>query len=811
MEKKESSTDTSSGTRSQWSVLVGEDQDIVGFVSARLELILSRVRQGENAESLLPRFDEIVEDAVMEISALTAPFDAFDVLDLMRQREIISPSLGSGEEVSAANVELVGLVLLARGDRIPTAVGEGQLAHQIISSLHDLASLILVLSAFKRMSEADSDGSGLAKLRAKNLMHGVQVRNLQYEEVQSLINFKLFGATTFEFSGNEFSYADILAVRDAIRRKYFEEFDAAVVTLGEIASGAGERASPSQESRDIEKGRDAAFNAFLTPGSRASFTADDLQGFCEIDSQKISAVLASFCAEFVESNPVDVVNGFLSAENPFTTRPLVKDSQGNFIQVTSEIGADQLRHKFEKSSKPEISRIEYESVRSQVSEDLTVEHLQLLLDSKVFCASLEYFAPLEGRDVTQLGQDASGPSKVGKKCEADALFVIDDVAICVEVKSNSLKTGAKTGDSRALKNDLIATIGKASRQAQRLAELIQANGGLWRPDKSWVDLSQIREVHSIVATLDDLAPLSMDVENLERSQILSGERVPWVVSIHDLMVIARVLERPSEFLLYLRRRTEPSATKKYFAQDELDLFMHFLHGGLYVEPDPEWVQAQFPFSPKPTKEDKKRFKSQAGKIIVGNLTTELDEWMDNDGSEPTHAKPAFVSHPAIFTLVDFLANKKLKGWLRFGADLLHLDMETQEYLVRNLQAVAHRTKADGLHHSFAMSFEGAWGFPSFFAYTWANNMKFEEAVRGLTAYMTAKKHQLLSDRALGLLLNQDGLLIGGHYLNDVPGHDVELDTLVEYLKLPAVKRDTPKPPPYARRGTSRLRGRRKSR
>ena len=68
--------------------------------------------------------------------------------------------------------------------------------------------------------------------------------------------------------------------------------------------------------------------------------------------------------------------------------------------------------------------------------------------------------------------------------------------------------------------------------------------------------------------------------------LLSPDNIPWTVSLNDLDLITQLVDRPAEFLLYLRRRTEPRATEMFMAVDELDLFLLFFRMGLYVEPDP---------------------------------------------------------------------------------------------------------------------------------------------------------------------------------------------------------------------------------
>ena len=66
---------------------------------------------------------------------------------------------------------------------------------------------------------------------------------------------------------------------------------------------------------------------------------------------------------------------------------------------------------------------------------------------------------------------------------------------------------------------------------------------------------------------------------------MSEAKPPWTASLHDLATIAAVSDRPSEFLHYLRVRTDSPATNHFWAFDELDLYMLFLQGDLWVEAD----------------------------------------------------------------------------------------------------------------------------------------------------------------------------------------------------------------------------------
>ncbi len=230
-------------------------------------------------------------------------------------------------------------------------------------------------------------------------------------------------------------------------------------------------------------------------------------------------------------------------------------------------------------------------VRQVVSERLALEHLETILQTPPAHAAFHYFAPKVPDQVDLLGPDCDNLNEVANEVEGDGLFLVDDVAIGVGVKGRSMAVQARRGDIRRLSSDLKATIGEACNQAVRLQQLIETNGGLWLGDRSWLDLSHIREVRSVTALLDDLGPLSAAIGDLQCVGIVSQDRPPWIASLHDLAVIAEICDRPAEFLLYLRRRTNSGVTTYYRAFDELDLYMLFLQGHMYVEPRPRGSKA----------------------------------------------------------------------------------------------------------------------------------------------------------------------------------------------------------------------------
>jgi hypothetical protein len=748
---------------------------------------LAEMRIFEGAVSAVDideRLRDVVAAGVSSIVTSTAHCDVFDVVELLRLRELpISPvlALQPGFDGSGAVVELVAVALLSRGWRAPSSGSDNDLQpHQLIEDLHVTAKRLLRIASYRHLFVQQAAGGGrFARLAAEYQGFFAQVRSHQYDSVAAEHDGALFdrpdtNGILAEHLG--FSYGEFLTVRETIASTYSSAMNGIRDRTADFVLRAEEK--PPTDEAEIQSFVQDMTDMMFLPGTRASFTAQAVAKAAELPSATVEAVLRTFSTDFDASvDPVDAVLKFLRGRNPLRSASLLRDGS-DYIMTGGPIGDDSFRPAAEAALKETSSWTRYDKkIRSTVTEQIGAAALQRLLRSAPLSAPVKYVAPKDGEEAGTVGHGCDDPVRSGDLVEGDALFVIDDVAVCLEVKGGSIPDAARRGDLTRLERETKKILGKGAGQARRLEALIRVNGGIWLDDATWLDLSGVREIHTIVAGLDTFGPLSVALGDLASAELLGDGKVPWIASLHDLEVISRTIDRPAEFLLYLRRRTEAAIADNYRGVDELDLFMLFMHGELYVEPDPAEIHRAHPRTPPPSSRDRRRHVEDARPTFVGTFTGDLDRWMYSvEGTNPFEApKPTFNSNPAADDLVNLLEAEQAPGWLRCGADLLALSGKTQKRLGDAIDQLVDTTQVDDRWHDLCQGYAGNFGYPTFFAACAPSSMGREEAVARLQLYMQAKKHQLRSDRSLGFLFDHRRNVVAGLYLNNLPTDDAELD------------------------------------
>ena len=157
-----------------------DDEGIEAAFRSMVPTIAS-LRPGETLVDLVGRAPGIIRTHVEAISTVFRRADAFDVIELMRLRE--TPMVLDGYRESLADqrpaaVEVVALVMLARGHRLPPRyLRRAGNPSQAISNVHDRAGVMLSVGQFMLLSDGQAERFGpLTSLAATYVGHELNVK-----------------------------------------------------------------------------------------------------------------------------------------------------------------------------------------------------------------------------------------------------------------------------------------------------------------------------------------------------------------------------------------------------------------------------------------------------------------------------------------------------------------------------------------------------------------------------------------------------------------------------------------------------------
>ncbi|WP_052358486.1 hypothetical protein [Terrabacter tumescens] len=447
-------------------------------------------------------------------------------------------------------------------------------------------------------------------------------------------------------------------------------------------------------------------------------------------------------------------------------------------------------------------------------ESRTHDVLDRLLPGAVHRDGLQYYIPANEREL-----NSADPLQYTKRVEGDHLVILDDLAVIVEDKAVALSALSKGGKTARIKNDLTGMVTKAAEQSGRLRELIERDGVVRIHGEGLVDLSHIREIHTIAVSLDDLTSVATATADLVRAGLLDLDNIPWTVSIHDLDLIAELVERPAQFLLYLRRRRNPDTTVMFTAPDELDLFLHFLEAGLWVEPDPEQVRVAFPWMQAPTTGEMRRYREQMPAYITSR-TDPLDAWFyTKDSADPgvvKAPKPSSTPSP-LAALVDEIQARGTYGWLSIGATMLEGSSTAQHKMLGNSKDLLKNPSATGAPRNLTVPITSTVNPAEGWVLVWWTRPTGHTLVqikRAAEEHLRAKKYQLGVPRGVAFIYDEDtgaleDVIYNGHIGELTAQESARLTTLkpIEALhgrlhpnakKAPSRARSSPSRPPAAR-------------
>jgi hypothetical protein len=508
----------------------------------------------------------------------------------------------------------------------------------------------------------------------------------------------------------------------------------------------GGPAPPTEEQKNLM--REAFTDLFNPSAELASISLGDLAKRVGVDESH-ATLMASFFSLDVAPGAERLLAQLADGDSPFRASPLIALGDRVMLLHPAQI-QDAIKDSFETTLASTDSWETYQQHRGKYLEGRIQDLVARVLPGANAYHGLEYFIPKDEAEA------AGDPSAYSKLVEGDHLFVLDDVGVIVEDKAIPLTARSRSGEAEPLRKNLARAITKGAAQAGRLKERIIADRGLRLRDGGWLDLTAVRELHTVVTSLDDLSGVSTATSLLVNAGLLVSDNIPWTVSLHDLDLITRLVDRPAEFLLYLRRRTNPLTTVMFTAVDELDLFLAFFKTGLYVEPDPTRMARELPWMSSATPGAIRRYKKQVPTLITSQ-TDALDAWHfslhppSGATARNTAPKPTMVTSP-VGELLDLLQSRRVFGWLSVSATLLEGSTQAQQQLARCGPDLASMTRADQIFHSLATPLGSS--LPECWLIVWTSRprtMKTSEAKARTEAYLVAKREQYKIPRGFAFL------------------------------------------------------------
>ena len=520
-----------------------------------------------------------------------------------------------------------------------------------------------------------------------------------------------------------------------------------------------------QERATLER---LARSAQQSAADAGTITSADLATRSGLSETKGAAFLDLFSLDCSSLDPKAVVRDLLNGSSPLRTMPIVVDSTGRATDVNSSTPSiEAIRPRLEEALTAAGTAERYFNHRGHFVEAEAVRLISDVMPSPEVHAGFDYFVPDPDAPSAEDGPGKT-PDDYTKLVEGDGLVIIDDIAIIVESKAVNVSSGTRRGAPGGIRRNLSRVVTDVVDQAHRMRTRIERDKGLRMRDGTWLDLSHICETHSVAVTLEDLSGIATVTAHLVDAGLVDPQAMPWVLSLHDLRIITELVDRPSDLWFFLRRRTSPDVTRRFWAIDELDFYMHFLATGLYVKPDPDVVTADLPHLPAPTTADRRRY-AQQGLEFLTSRTGPLDDWyFYHLGIRSTPAdKPTANASPALLQLIDRVAATGQRGWPATVIAMLEgSDDERRACCSPASQGLLSWLAGDGRRHTIPSVMGTSHKTLTVLTMASAPGPLSAEDLTFFTAFTRAKKHQAKARRAATVIFDAAGEVLELLYEND---------------------------------------------
>lgn len=277
--------------------------------------------------------------------------------------------------------------------------------------------------------------------------------------------------------------------------------------------------------------------------------------------------------------------------------------------------------------------------------------------------------------------------------ESDGLILYDNNLFILEAKAGAFSKSARRGGLVRMKKDSTELIDSAYSQALRTKEYIEK---IEKPRFEYEDGSEALTIEDkknkesiflLNVTLESLGDLAIRLNSLKHFKLIQGKEWPWSVFINDLRVISEILDSPSEFLTFLKRRIQANEFPQFDLADELDFLMFYLREGLYLENINKRADSHF---------------------TLHAYTEELDRYYDFlAGRVSTGEKPKLRTSAEFKEMIRNIEAIGKAGFTRVTTNLLDFSGEAHKDIIDALKRIKQLSVEDGKTHDATFYFKGS--------------------------------------------------------------------------------------------------------
>jgi len=315
----------------------------------------------------------------------------------------------------------------------------------------------------------------------------------------------------------------------------------------------------------------------------------------------------------------------------------------------------------------------------------------------------------------------------------DVLVLHDRNVFVVECKTKRLRYDSQIGKNfDSIKDDLTKGVKESFEQAIRARDYFFNNQSpkiRVLDGELLVDSKQISNIFLMSVTLGGYQNLTTRLANINHAlNLFSDNQYPWAISLFDLGVLTELIEYPSVFIHYARRRLTVEKTNFELGAGEIDLLGFYFSQGLNFET--------------------KDFKKINGAYLSG-FSDEIDQYIFEKHECRKNPQKPKQKMPAGFE--DYLKTiEKLESSYKTdcAVRLLDLSYQGRELFVSATEQIKEKSKNDGdLHGFFTVLNNNVLGF-SFISMDANNDL--EKLFMQVFSYAAIKKYTTKCKEWVGL-------------------------------------------------------------